>query len=223
MLGLAAAAWLARRRAPALTAAIAAFVVISLPMLGVVQNGPQIAADRYTYHAAPALAMLGATAFLMLPRPRALISVVGLAAVLGILGALTWRQTEFWQRSRDAVVSRAPGGQRVGDRAERDGERAIQAGSGRRRNRVQRAGGRAGAELRRGVQRSRRRVGPKEPRAGRDQGVSARPGVEAGIRRGGEQSGHRVGEHRARRQRDRPLSPRARDESGQRERGDQLG
>ncbi len=97
VLGLVAAAWLARRRAPALTAAIAAFVVISLPMLGVVQNGPQIAADRYTYHAAPALAILGATAFLMLPRPRALISVFGLAAVLGILGALTWRQTEFWR------------------------------------------------------------------------------------------------------------------------------
>jgi len=97
VLGLVAAAWLARRRGPALTAAIAAFVVVSLPMLGVVQNGPQIAADRYTYHAAPALAILGATAFLMLPRPRALISVVGLAAVLGTLGALTWRQTEFWR------------------------------------------------------------------------------------------------------------------------------
>jgi tetratricopeptide (TPR) repeat protein len=97
VLGLVAAAWLAHRRAPALTASIAAFVVVLLPMLGVVQNGPQIAADRYTYHAAPALAMLGATAFLMLPRPRALISVVGLAAVLGILAALTWRQTEFWR------------------------------------------------------------------------------------------------------------------------------
>jgi tetratricopeptide (TPR) repeat protein len=97
VLGLVAAAWLARRRAPAVTAAIAAFVVVSLPMLGVVQNGPQIAADRYTYHAAPALAIMGATAFLMLPRPRALISVFGLATVLGTLGALTWRQTEFWR------------------------------------------------------------------------------------------------------------------------------
>jgi tetratricopeptide (TPR) repeat protein len=97
VLGLVAAAWLARRRVPALTGAIAVFAVVSLPMLGVVQNGPQIAADRYTYHAAPALAILGATAFLMLPRPRALISVVGLAAVLGTLGALTWRQTEFWR------------------------------------------------------------------------------------------------------------------------------
>jgi len=97
VLGLVAAAWLARRRAPALTAAVAAFVVVSLPMLGVVQNGPQIAADRYTYHAAPALAILGAAAFLMLPRPRALISVFGLAAVLGILGALTWRQIGFWR------------------------------------------------------------------------------------------------------------------------------
>ncbi len=97
VLGLAAAAWLARRRAPAVTAAIAAFVVVSLPMLGVVQNGPQIAADRYTYHAAPALAILGATAFLMLPRPRALISVFGLVVVWGILATLTWRQTEFWR------------------------------------------------------------------------------------------------------------------------------
>jgi tetratricopeptide (TPR) repeat protein len=97
VLGLVAAAWLARRRAPAVTAAIAAFVVVSLPMLGVVQNGPQIAADRYTYHAAPALAILGAAAFLSLPRPRALISVFGLAAVLGTLAALTWRQTEFWR------------------------------------------------------------------------------------------------------------------------------
>jgi tetratricopeptide (TPR) repeat protein len=95
--GLAVVAWQARRRAPAVTAAMAAFAVITLPMLGVVQNGPQIAADRYTYHAAPALAILGATAFLMLPRPRALISVFGLAAVLGTLGALTWSQTEFWR------------------------------------------------------------------------------------------------------------------------------
>jgi tetratricopeptide (TPR) repeat protein len=90
-------AWLSRRRAPAVTAALVAFAVISLPMLGVVQNGPQIAADRYTYHAAPALAILGATAFLMLPRPRALISVLGAAVVLGILATLTWTQTEVWR------------------------------------------------------------------------------------------------------------------------------
>ncbi len=97
--GLAIVAWLARRRAPAVTAAIAVFVVITLPMLGVVQNGPQIAADRYTYHAAPALAMLGAIAYLSLPRPRALVSVTGLTAIFVILGTLTWSQTQVWRTS----------------------------------------------------------------------------------------------------------------------------
>jgi len=65
-------------------------------MLGVVQNGPQIAADRYTYHAAPALAILVAAGFLLLPRPRALISIAGLALVLVLLGVLCWRQTDYW-------------------------------------------------------------------------------------------------------------------------------
>ncbi len=97
--GLALVAWLARRRAPAVTAALVVFVVITLPMLGVVQNGPQIAADRYTYHAAPALAMLGAMAYLSLPHPRALVSIVGLSAVLVILGTLTWAQTRVWRTS----------------------------------------------------------------------------------------------------------------------------
>jgi protein O-mannosyl-transferase len=94
---LAAVAWLARKRAPGVTAAIAVFVVITLPMLGVVQNGPQIAADRYTYHAAPALAILAAAGYLSLPHPRALISVLGLGAVLLILGTLTWTQTLVWR------------------------------------------------------------------------------------------------------------------------------
>src|SRR5439155_22900899 len=53
-------AWALRRQWPGVTAACLAFVAIMLPMLGVVQNGPQIAADRYTYHAAPALAILAA-------------------------------------------------------------------------------------------------------------------------------------------------------------------
>jgi tetratricopeptide (TPR) repeat protein len=88
--------WLARRRWPGVVAASLAFFVITLPMLGVVQNGPQIAADRYTYHAAPALALIGAAAYLAIPRPRALISVVALVAVLGTLGTMTWMQTEVW-------------------------------------------------------------------------------------------------------------------------------
>lgn len=38
-----------RRRVPSLAAAGLAYVVILLPVLGIIQNGPQIAADRYTY------------------------------------------------------------------------------------------------------------------------------------------------------------------------------
>src|SRR2546425_982714 len=38
-----------RRRVPGLPAAWLAYIVILLPVLGIVQSGPQIAADRYTY------------------------------------------------------------------------------------------------------------------------------------------------------------------------------
>src|SRR5256886_249736 len=47
-----------RRRVPGLPAAWVAYVVVLLPVLGIVQSGPQIAADRYTY-----LAGLGGAIF----------------------------------------------------------------------------------------------------------------------------------------------------------------
>src|SRR5262249_44826819 len=37
------------RRWPGVAAGIFGFVLLSFPLLGVVQNGPQISADRYTY------------------------------------------------------------------------------------------------------------------------------------------------------------------------------
>ena len=49
VLALSAAAVIMRRRWPWLAAAWSAYVVTALPVLGVFQNGPQIAADRYTY------------------------------------------------------------------------------------------------------------------------------------------------------------------------------
>ena len=64
---LAGLAWALRRRQPAVTAALALFFVVTLPMLGIVQNGPQIAADRYTYLAAPALALLAGAALFDVP------------------------------------------------------------------------------------------------------------------------------------------------------------
>jgi tetratricopeptide (TPR) repeat protein len=96
---LAAIAWLLRRRQAGITAALAVFFVVTLPMLGVVQNGPQIAADRYTYFAAPALAVVvGAGLVLVLQRSFAF-AAVGATAVVLALGALAWEQCEVWRDS----------------------------------------------------------------------------------------------------------------------------
>ncbi len=88
--------WMARRRWPALAAGTVAFLLIILPMLGIVQNGPQIAADRYTYHATPALSALLAAGILLLP--VAAFSVARLASIpiFCVLTALTWRQIAVW-------------------------------------------------------------------------------------------------------------------------------
>jgi tetratricopeptide (TPR) repeat protein len=91
-----AAAWMWRRRFPGLTAAFVAFTAAIFPLLGFVQNGPQIVADRYTYHAAPALAMLLGAALAVFERRAILLAA---ASVIGILGFLTTRQTRVWKNS----------------------------------------------------------------------------------------------------------------------------
>jgi len=97
---LAIAAWRLRHRWPGATAALVAFAVITLPMLGVVQNGPQIAADRYTYHSGPALALL-ATAALFFAVPLATGARQAIAgAVLLVFGLLTWTQVSVWHDSQ---------------------------------------------------------------------------------------------------------------------------
>ena len=96
--GMSALAWAARRRWPAATAALVAFLALLLPMLGVVQNGPQIAADRYTYHAAPALAIALGAALGRWRAPLLIRSTVAVGA-LALLAVLTWRQTRVWRDS----------------------------------------------------------------------------------------------------------------------------
>ena len=91
--------WLAaavRRRWPAVAATLLASGLVILPLLGVVQNGPQIAADRYTYHAAAALSLLVAIALVRWPG-RGPTALTGLAIL--VLSALTWRQTGYWKDS----------------------------------------------------------------------------------------------------------------------------
>ncbi|MEO5567452.1 MAG: tetratricopeptide repeat protein [Gemmatimonadaceae bacterium] len=88
------------KKRPGLAAGLLAFAAISFPLLGVVQNGPQIAADRYTYHSSPALAMLGGAMFLLVARRVSLAGATSLAAVIvTVLGVLTWRQTTYWRSS----------------------------------------------------------------------------------------------------------------------------
>ena len=89
-----------RRRWPALLTAWIAFVLALFPMLGFHQNGPQIVADRYTYHATPVLAILAAATLALLFRTRFRQLALGTSlAVLGALFALTWKQSRIWVSS----------------------------------------------------------------------------------------------------------------------------
>jgi Tfp pilus assembly protein PilF len=91
---------LLRKRLPGVVAALTGFVLISLPMLGVVQNGPQIAADRYTYHSTPAIALAaGAAVFLVLRIPSWLRFTISGVAVSS-LAVATLAQTAIWRDSR---------------------------------------------------------------------------------------------------------------------------
>jgi Flp pilus assembly protein TadD len=89
--------WMVRRRLPGLVAAVIAFFVIVFPLLGIVQNGPQIAADRYTYHAAPALAVLLGAA--MARQPRRIAAAAG-TLILLILATVTWNQARVWHDTK---------------------------------------------------------------------------------------------------------------------------
>jgi hypothetical protein len=95
------AALLLRRRQPWWLATWAAYVVIVAPVLGFVQTGPQLVADRYTYLAVLPWTALATTGFARVwsapERPR-LLAAGGLAALL-VLGALTFRQTRIWHDS----------------------------------------------------------------------------------------------------------------------------
>jgi hypothetical protein len=85
----------ARRRAPALLAAWVAYVVTVSPVLGFLQTGPQIAADRYTYLACIPWAVLAAAGLVRAGRPAWGCA----AAIVCLLGVLAFRQTLVWHDS----------------------------------------------------------------------------------------------------------------------------
>lgn len=91
------------RRWPAFAAAAGVWAVTLSPVLGLNQSGPQLVADRYTYVASIAWAVLigGGVAVWVRRRgaraPSLGVAGAGLAAVAVVLGVLSWRQAELWR------------------------------------------------------------------------------------------------------------------------------
>lgn len=92
-------AWRVSWRRPGVRTAWLAYCIMLFPFLGIVQNGPQLAADRYTYHASPALMLIVGAAVVSVP-PAARLTARWMAALMAVvlIGA-TWRQIGFWQDS----------------------------------------------------------------------------------------------------------------------------
>lgn len=97
-----------RRRWPSLLTVWLTFVVVLLPVLGIIQIQSMIAADRYTYLAGLGWALLAGgilasaieahAAGRLGKRAMTLIALVALALPIG-LGGLAWMQTRVWRDS----------------------------------------------------------------------------------------------------------------------------
>ncbi len=107
---------LARKRAPALAAAAAVYVLALLPVLGLLQAGPQLVADRYSYLACMPWAILAGGGILTAlerwtPAARgALLAAAAAAAVVLVL--LSRAQAETWKDSRSLFEHAIAVGQR---------------------------------------------------------------------------------------------------------------
>ncbi|MGH9024406.1 MAG: tetratricopeptide repeat protein [Acidimicrobiia bacterium] len=91
-----------RRRWPPLLAGWTVYLVALLPVLGIFQNGPQMAADRYSYLACLPWALMAGAALTWYwrarpARPRVGVVAARVAATILVLGGLTWQQTRIWR------------------------------------------------------------------------------------------------------------------------------
>jgi hypothetical protein len=94
-----------RARRPWLLATWAAYVIMLLPVVGIFHNGPQIAADRYTYLPCLPFALLAGQGVALLAR-RAWLTAAVPGAVLCLLSFLTIFQIGVW-RDAESLWSRA--------------------------------------------------------------------------------------------------------------------
>jgi protein O-mannosyl-transferase len=91
-----------RRRNPYLVVGWLWFIVMLIPVIGVIQVGLQGRADRYTY--LPQIGLCFAIVWLMRDlvkswRQQKIILAVAATIVVGVLSILSWRQTTHWRDS----------------------------------------------------------------------------------------------------------------------------
>jgi tetratricopeptide (TPR) repeat protein len=106
--------WRYRHKAPALVAALGAYGVALLPVLGLVQAGPQEVADRYSYFPAVFYSILAGGALAWLVQRRKIRPAYGLLSIAGVivavLAVLSWRQCQVWQNEEALWVHAAKHG-----------------------------------------------------------------------------------------------------------------
>ncbi len=91
-----------RRNQPYLLVGWLWYLIMLLPVIGIVQIGLQGHADRYTYlpHVGLYIALIWFAAYISksLPHRREILATVGSAVVI-ILSASSWKQTTYWRNS----------------------------------------------------------------------------------------------------------------------------
>jgi tetratricopeptide (TPR) repeat protein len=97
--GISAAAWAQRRKQPWLLMGWAWYLVMLLPVIGIIQVGGQAHADRYTY--LPQIGIYVALTWLAADlRVSRMIFGSLMAGVLAVLMVCGWKQTAYWQDSQ---------------------------------------------------------------------------------------------------------------------------
>jgi Flp pilus assembly protein TadD len=108
LLAISWAAWRAGRRLPFVAVGWLWYLVMLLPVLGLLQAGPQARADRYTYLSMTGIVIIVVWGVAEIPRSRVARRVLPVAAAAALLamGAIAHRQTQFW-RTSEVVFRRA--------------------------------------------------------------------------------------------------------------------
>lgn len=73
------------------------YLLLLLPVCGLLQNGPQLAADRYSYLSCLGWALLAGTYAVQASDPRPAATPMLVVAFAAVLGAGSWRRAEAWR------------------------------------------------------------------------------------------------------------------------------